>query len=107
MKIIKKQIAIWIAIALGIGVISPIINFIKHKKIFFIHSILCKICGGIISVVPLAIYFGFIDAYLILSIACVTIAMIEICIISILLDEPNPDASSIYSLLKSKNSVII
>ena len=105
MKLLTKKLAIWLTIAIGIGIISPIINFIKHKKVFFIHSITCKICGGIISVVPFAIYFGFIEYYLIFALAFVTLAMIEICIMSILLDEPNPDAKSIYSIIKNKNSV--
>ena len=110
MKVISKKIAVWLAIALGIGILSPIINFIKHKKVFFIHSILCKVCGGIISVVPFAIYFGFIDAYLVFALALVTVAMIEICVMSIMLDVPDPDAKSVYSLLdynKNDNYIII
>lgn len=102
MKLISKKLVVWLFIALGIGTISPIINFIKHKKIFFIHSIPCKACGGIIAAVPFAIYWGFIDAYLIFAIACLTLAMIEICIMSVLLEEPDPDAKSIYSLIKAK-----
>ena len=105
MKLLSKKLAIWLTLAIGIGIISPIINFIKHKKIFFIHSIPCKICGGVISIVPFAIYYGFIESYLIFALALVTLAMIEICIMSILLDEPNPDAKSIYSIIKDKNKV--
>lgn len=104
-KIVTKKILIWIMLALGIGAISSIINYIKHKKIFFIHSISCKICGGIISVIPFAIFFGFIDTYIIFALVCVTFAMIEICIMSILLDEPDPNARSIYSIIKAKNKV--
>ena len=106
MKLIKKKLAIWLMVTLGIGMLSPIINYIKHKRIFFIHSIPCKICGAIISIVPFAIFFGFIEAYLVFALICVTLAMIEICIISIIMDEPNPDAKSIYSLIKSNNKVI-
>ncbi len=106
LKLVSKKIAVWIIVALGIGIISPIINFIKHKKVFFIHSIPCKICGGVISVIPFAIYFGFIEAYLIFSLILVTLAMIEICIISIMLDSPEPDTKSIYSLMKDKKAAI-
>lgn len=106
MKLIKEKLAIWLMAALGIGMLSPIINYIKHKRIFFIHSVPCKICGAIISIVPFAIFFGFIEAYLVFALICVTFAMIEICIMSIIMDEPNPDAKSIYSLIKSNNKVI-
>lgn len=106
MKLIKKKLAIWLMVTLGIGMLSPIINYIKHKRIFFIHSIPCKICGAIISIVPFAIFFGFIEACLVFALICVTLAMIEICIMSIIMDEPNPDAKSIYSLIKSNNKVI-
>ena len=102
MKLITKKIAFWFFIALGIGTLSPIINFIKHKKVFFIHSIPCKIVGGIISIVPFAIFFGFIDTYLLFAITFVMLAMIEICIMSLIMDEPDPDAKSIYSLIKAK-----
>lgn len=102
MKLIRKKIALWLFIALGIGTLSPIINFIKHKKVFFIHSIPCKIVGGIISIVPFAIFFGFIDTYLLFAITFVMLAMIEICIMSLIMDEPDPDAKSIYSLIKAK-----
>ena len=102
MKLITKKIAFWLFIALGIGTLSPIINFIKHKKVFFIHSIPCKIVGGIISIVPFAIFFGFIDTYLLFAITFVMLAMIEICIMSLIMDEPDPDAKSIYSLIKAK-----
>ncbi len=105
MKVIRKKLAIWLLIALGIGALSPIINFIKHKKVFFIHSIPCKVCGAVITIVPFAIFFGFIDAYLIFALTLVTFAMIEICIMSIILDEPDPDAKSIYSIIKAKNTV--
>lgn len=107
MKIMKKRTAIWLIVALGIGALSPIINFIKHKKIFFIHSIPCKACGGIISIIPFAIYFGFIDTYLIFSLTCVTLAMLEICIMSLLLEEADPNAKSIYSIIKSKRTATV
>ena len=100
MKLLNPFIAMWLIIALAIGTLSPIINFIRHKKIFFIHSIPCKVCGGIISVIPFAIYFGFIDAYLVFALTMVTLAMIEICIISILIDIPDPNTRSIYALIK-------
>ena len=105
MKLIKKKLAIWLMVALGIGLLSPIINYIKHKRIFFIHSVPCKICGAIISIVPFAIFFGFIETYLVFALICVTLAMIEICIMSMIMDEPNPDAKSIYSLIKFDNKV--
>ena len=102
MKLITRKLAFWLLIALGIGTLSPIINFIKHKKVFFIHSIPCKIVGGVISIVPFAIFFGFIDTYLVFAITCVMLAMIEICIMSLIMDEPDPDAKSIYSLIKAR-----
>ncbi len=107
MKVIKKRIAVWLFIALGIGALSPIINFIRHKKVYFIHSIPCKICGGVISVVPFAIYFGFIQPYLIFALTLVTLAMIEICIISILSDLPDPNVKSLRSLIQGENYILI
>lgn len=103
MKLITKKLAVWLLVALGIGTLSPIINYIKHKKVFFIHAISCKAFGGLLLVIPFAIYFGFIDAYLPIAIALLTLAMLEICIMSIILDEPNPNAKSIYSVVKAKN----
>lgn len=105
MKLIKKHLAIWLFVALGIGILSPIINYIKHKKVFFIHSLICKACGGIISIIPFAIFFGFIDKYLVFAIACVFVAMVEIFIMSILMEEPDANAQSIYSVIKSKKTV--
>jgi hypothetical protein len=53
--------------------------------------------------IPFAIYFGFIDSYLILTLSLITLSMIEIVIMSILLDQPDPDAKGIYSIIQSKN----
>lgn len=106
MKVINPFLTIWLLLALGVGTLSPIINFIRHKKIFFIHSIRCKVCGGIISVIPFAIYFGFINIYLVITLLFVTFAMIELCIISLLLDIPDPEARSLYSLFKGKNYIL-
>lgn len=103
MKLIKRKIAVWLFVTFGIGAISPIINFIKHKKVFFIHSITCKICGGIISAIPFAIFFGFIDTYLIFALAWFSFSMIEICVMSVIMDKPDPDAKSIYSLVKAES----
>ena len=104
MKIINKKLAAWMFIALGIGMLSPIINFIKHKRLFFIHSIPCKIVGGLLTVVPFAIHFGFIQPYLIFILTLITFSMIEIVIMSSLLNEPNPDATSIYKIMKQNES---
>lgn len=103
MKLITKKLAVWLLIALGIGTLSPLINFIKHKKLFFIHSISCKAFGGFLLIIPFAIYFGFIDIYLPIAIALLTLAMLEICIMSFILDKPNPNARSIYSVVKAMN----
>lgn len=102
MKLITKKLSIWLIASLLIGMLSPIINFVKHKKIFFIHAISCKAFGAFLLAVPFAIYFGFIDMYLPLALVLLTISMTEIFIISILLHEPDPNARSIYSLIKTK-----
>jgi CDP-diacylglycerol--glycerol-3-phosphate 3-phosphatidyltransferase len=104
MKIMTKKLSAWMFIALGIGIISPIINFIKHKKIFFIHSIPCKISGGLLTLVPFAIHFGFITPYLIFMLNLITLSMIEIVIMSILLKEPDPNAASIYEITRRNES---
>ena len=105
MEIITKKLSTWLIVSLIIGAVSPIINFIKHRKIFFIHSIPCKVFGGLLLVVPFAIYFGFIDAYLVFALAILTFSMIEIVIMSIILKEPDPNAKSIYSVIK-QNRII-
>lgn len=107
MKIIKKRIAVWLFIALGIGALSPIINYINHKCIFFIHSIASKICGGAISLIPFAIYFGFSNTYIVFCLILITLAMIELCFMSILLDIPDPDAKSLRSMIKGENYILI
>lgn len=104
-RVLTKKLALWMTVALGIGIISPIINLIKHKKFFFIHSIPCKIVAGIVSVIPFAIYFGFVDTYLIFALALLTVAMIEIVIMSIMLKNPDPDAKSIYHLIKENKTL--
>lgn len=104
MHVMTKKLFIWMCIALGIGVLSPIISFIKHKKVFFIHSIPCKICGGIITIVPFAVYFGFAEPYIAFALAIITLAMIEIVIMSVMLDKPDPDAKSIYSIIKKNKA---
>jgi CDP-diacylglycerol--glycerol-3-phosphate 3-phosphatidyltransferase len=103
MDLISKKLAGWLVLALAIGTLSPIINFIKHKKVFFIHSISCKVFGGLLLAIPFAIYFGFIDFYLPIAIFLLTLAMLEIFIMSIILDTPDPNARSIYSVIKIKN----
>ncbi len=103
MNLITKKLTVWLVLALAIGTLSPIINFIKHKKVFFIHSISCKVFGGLLLAIPFAIFFNFIDFYLPIAIFLLTLAMLEICIMSIILDTPNPNARSIYSIVKAKN----
>ena len=102
MNLITKKLSIWLIASLFIGMLSPIINFIKHKKIFFIHAISCKAFGAFLLAVPFAVYFDFINIYLPLALLLLTISMTEIFIISILLDEPDPNARSVYSIIKTK-----
>lgn len=104
MKIMTKKLTAWLFLALGIGIISPIINLVKHKKVFFIHSIPCKIVGGLLTVVPFAIYFGFFKPYLIFMLTLITISMIEIVIMSTLLKVPDPDAPSIFWIRKQNEN---
>ena len=105
MKIMTKKLTLWMLISLGIGAISPIINLIKHKKIFFIHSIPCKIVGGLLLGVPFAIHFGFIMPYLAFMLTLIMFSMIELVIMSFLLKVPDPDAKSIYSILKQNQAL--
>lgn len=104
MKIMTQKLTVWMLLALGIGAISPIINFIKHKKVFFIHSIPCKIVGGLLTVVPFAIHFGFFQPYLVFMLTLITLSMIEIVIMSTLLKEPDPDAPSIFWIRKQNEN---
>ena len=104
-RILTKTLSIWVILALGIGVLSTIINYIKHKKLFFVHSLLCKVCMWLLFVIPFAIYFGFIQPYLIVVISMITISMIELIIMSIVMSEPDPDAKSIYSIIKHQKSI--
>ncbi|MBR3845880.1 MAG: CDP-alcohol phosphatidyltransferase family protein [Clostridia bacterium] len=104
-KVLTKKLGLWMVIALGIGIISPVINFIKHKKFFMIHSVPCKIVAGAVSVIPFAIHFGFIDTYILFCLALLSFAMIEIVIMSILLKKPDPDAKSIYHVIKENKAL--
>ena len=101
MKVMTKNLTIWMLISLGIGAISPIINYIKHKKVFFIHSITCKLCMFLLFGIPFAIQLGFIGKYLIFTLSVISVAMIELVFISIFLKEPDPDAKGIWSVIKS------
>ena len=104
MKIMTKKLTVWMFAALFVGILSPIINFVKHKRLFFIHSIPCKIVGGLLTVVPFAIYFGFIVPYLNFMLMLISFSMIEIVIMSIMLKNPDPDAASIYSIIKQNEN---
>ena len=104
MKIMKNYLTVWLFAALGIGLISPIINYIKHKKVFFVHSILCKACMCLLFGVPFAIIWGFAEQYIVITLTLITLAMIELVIMSFAMDEPDPDAKGIYYLINHKNS---
>ena len=104
MKIMTKKLTVWMLVALFVGSLSPIINFIKHKKVFFIHSIPCKIVGGLLTLVPFAIHFGFIIPYLIFMLVLISFSMLEIVVMSIILKNPDPDAASIYSIIKENEN---
>ena len=104
MKIMTKKLTVWMFAALFVGILSPIINLVKHKRLFFIHSIPCKIVGGLLTVVPFAIYFGFIVPYLNFMLMLISFSMIEIVIMSIMLKNPDPDAASIYSIIKQNEN---
>ena len=80
-------------------------SFYHSSNCVLIYSIPCKIVAGIVSVIPFAIYFGFIDTYLIFALALLTVAMIEIVIMSIMLKNPDPDAKSIYHLIKENKAL--
>lgn len=104
-RVLTKKLFIWMLLSLGIGIIAPIICFIKHKKVFFIHSVLCKICAGAVALVPFAIYFGFAEAYIAFALAIITLAMIEIDVMSVFLKTPDPDARSLYSIIKQNKAI--
>lgn len=106
-KVMTKTFTVWMIAALSIGAISPIINYIKHKKLFFIHSIPCKICMWALLVIPFAIRFGFIYPYLIFTLSLISYAMIELVILSFILKEPDPNAKSIYYVIKQNKAIKI
>ena len=105
MKIMKKRFFVWLILALAIGFISPIINLVKHKKLFFIHSISCKMVMGLLIAVPFSIQFGFFDSFVTVILCLLTFSMVELVIMSIAMQEPDADAKSIYSVLKYNNTI--
>ena len=105
MKIMKKRFFIWLILALAIGMISPIINLFKHKKLFFIHSISCKMVMGLLIAVPFSIQFGFFDSYLTVILSLLTFSMLELVVMSLIMQEPDSDALSIYSVIKHNNTI--
>lgn len=105
--ILTQPLSVWLSVALCIGLASPIISFFKHKKIFFIHSVPCKIVAGTTFLIPFAIYFGFIDTYIIFTLTLLTYSMIEILVMSILLSNPDPNARSIISVIKENKATNI
>ena len=104
-KIMSKELTIWLSFCLIIGALSPIISFIKHKKVFFIHSIPCKAFVLVLWVIPFAIHFGFINIYIIFSLTLLTFCMLEITLMSIFLKEPNPNATTLYSVIKQNKAL--
>ena len=104
-RVLTKHLSLWLVFALIIGAISTVINCVKHKKLFFIHSLLCKGCMWLLFGVPFAVHFEFIEPYMIIILSLITVSMIELLIMSILLQEPDPNAKSIYSLIKRQKPI--
>lgn len=104
-RVLTRNLTLRLILALGIGILSPIINYIKHKKVFFIHSLLCKGCMWLLFGVPFAIHFGFIEPYLIIILSLITLAMLELVIMSLLLNKPDADAKSIYSIIREQKTI--
>lgn len=107
MNVMTFELTVWMLVALGIGAISPIINFIKHKTVFFIHSVPCKLCMWMLLGIPFAIQLGFINVYIVATLSIITFSMIELVIMSILLIEPDPNARSVYSVIKQNQALKI
>ena len=103
--VMKKSFTVWLCVAIGIGTLSPFINYLKHKKVFFIHSILCKLCMWLLFCIPFAITMGIIEPYLILTLSFISLSMLELLVMSLLLDIPDPNAKSIYSIIKGKKTI--
>lgn len=103
-RVLTKKLMIWLMLALGIGIASPIINFIKHKKVFFIHSLLCKVCMWMLFGIPFAVCLGFGSQYLMMTLTLGSFAMLEIVLMSIFMKEPDPDARSLYSVIKNNRA---
>lgn len=55
--------------------------------------------------VPFAVHFEFIEPYMIIILSLITVSMIELLIMSILLKEPDPNAKSIYSIIKRQKPI--
>lgn len=107
MRVMTQALTTWMITALCVGAISPIINFIKHKKLFFIHSLPCKACMWALLGIPFAIHYGFISIYLVFTLSLISFAMVELVILSIILNSPDPDAKSVYSVIKENKKAKI
>lgn len=98
---LQGMLLIWLMLILAIGLISPVIAYIKFRKIYFVHSVLSKIVGGLIYFVPFTLYFNFFKSYLVFVLVMFSITVLQILVINILSEEADSDIKSLLSIIKS------
>ena len=64
-----------------------------------------KIALSLLFCIPFAITMGIIEPYLILTLSFISLSMLELLVMSLLLDIPDPNAKSIYFIIKGKKTI--
>lgn len=100
-KMMNIPLIIWFITNIALAIASMIVSAIKFKRIFMVHSIWAKILGGVVYLLPFAIYFNFYKVHIIIALSVFSIAMVENLLITIFIKEPNSDARSLLSVIKN------
>lgn len=104
-KMLSSVLIVWLVINLALALITAIVTATKFKRIFFVHSIMAKILGGVVYLLPFGIYFNIYNVHMIIALTLFSVTMIENLLIVITLNEPNSDARSLLSVLKERHSL--
>lgn len=99
--LLQGTLLVWLIFIFVVALISPVITYIKFKKVYFVHSILAKIVGGLIYDVPYSIYFNFFNTYLIFVLVMFSLAMIHSLFINIFSKEADSNTKTLLSAIKN------
>lgn len=103
--LLKGTLLVWLIFIFIVAFTSPLITYIKFRKVYFVHTILSKIVGGLVYFVPYSIYFNFFKSYLIFVLVMFSLAMIDSLFINIFSKEADSDTKTLVSVIKNNKKI--